>query len=183
MSAFDQLNQEHKQIMRMLNIIDHTAEHIETGRPVPVEIVNDELTFIKDFAEDCHHAKEENVIFPAVESKMNKEQRDNLANLFYSHVIGRNYIKKARKNLNKAADGDENAAIEVAEDFKAYTSQLRDHIKKENVFLSEIKPLLNKKESSQLDDGCAEIEKKIGGHEHYLEMLDRLEGSEILRKQ
>lgn len=182
MNAFDAMNQEHKHIIRMLKVIDHTAEHILTERPVPIDIVNDELSFIREFADKCHHGKEEGVIFPAIETKLNADQKETMNMLLKDHINGRNYVKTARDNLDRASSGDTEAAGKIAENLKAYTSLLKDHIKRESVFLHDIKPLLSETESVEVDLKCEKIEADIGQHEHFLEMLDRLEGSEVLRK-
>lgn len=182
MNAFDELNHEHKHIIRMLKIVDHTAEHISSNRPVPVEIVTDELSFIKGFADECHHGKEEGVLFVMVEPHLNADQKETMNRLLKDHVEGRNYVKNARESLNKAAEGDIEAAQEIAGNLKNYTALLRDHIKRESVFFNDIKPLFSEEEKLELDDKCEKIEEKLGEHEHFLEMLDRLEASEILRK-
>ena len=179
METFKELGQEHRHIVRMLSIIEHTAKHLETGRPVPVEIINEELDFLKGFADDCHHGKEEGILFPTVESRLDADQKESMNSLIQDHIEGRKLIAEARLDLEKNAEGDEGAANELADNLNKYTSLLRAHIKKENDFFSDTEPLITGEEAKKLDYHCREAEKEMQANEHFLEMLDRLEASQL----
>ena len=182
MSAFDELAHEHKHIMRMLKVIDHTIEHIKSNRPVPIEIVQDELDFIKGFADQCHHGKEEGVLFKMIELRLSADQKETMNSLIKDHIDGRNFVKNAREDLAQAGGGNTKAANALADDLKSYANLLRSHLRTESVFFREIKTLLDEKQMKVLNQECERIEKELGEHGHFLEMLDRLEASEILRK-
>ena len=64
MKCTDLLTQEHKTILRALDILDHMAARIKGDQPLAVEDVETILHFLRAFADNQHQAKEESALFP-----------------------------------------------------------------------------------------------------------------------
>ncbi len=68
MTATDDLRAEHEGILRMLGVMRALATRIEAGGTVPAAELAGILDFLKIFADKCHHGKEEDILFPALEA-------------------------------------------------------------------------------------------------------------------
>jgi hemerythrin-like domain-containing protein len=64
MKCTDLLTQEHKVILRALDVLDHMAAWIVEDQPVAVADVESILNFLRAFADNQHQAKEESALFP-----------------------------------------------------------------------------------------------------------------------
>ena len=54
------LVQEHEVICKVLDAAQRVAQAVEKSGEVPVEKVRQIMAFVREFADGCHHAKEEN---------------------------------------------------------------------------------------------------------------------------
>src|SRR5437773_12153584 len=64
MKCTDLLIQEHKIILRAMDVLDHMATRVENSQPVAPEDVATLLRLLRGFADDHHHAQEESALFP-----------------------------------------------------------------------------------------------------------------------
>ena len=64
MKCTDLLIQEHKIILRALDVLDHMATRVENSQLVAFEDVETLLRFLRGFADDHHQAQEESALFP-----------------------------------------------------------------------------------------------------------------------
>jgi hemerythrin-like domain-containing protein len=55
---------EHEAIKTMLRVLENLATRFEREEPVDLEQVKKAIEFITGFADRCHHAKEEDLLFP-----------------------------------------------------------------------------------------------------------------------
>lgn len=60
------LRAEHETIQGLLSVLDVMAARLRSDAPVPREDFGDVMTVIVELADRCHHAKEEDVLFPAL---------------------------------------------------------------------------------------------------------------------
>jgi hemerythrin-like domain-containing protein len=74
-SSTESLRRDHNLIEKMLRALTVTAEMLKDGKSVPAPIVNQSLEFTKNFMLVCHHSKEEETLFPTLESHDAKGRR------------------------------------------------------------------------------------------------------------
>ena len=67
MEATELLKKEHRIIERVLASLEVAAGRLSAGEPVAPGIFIMAADFIKGFADGCHHKKEEDVLFPAMQ--------------------------------------------------------------------------------------------------------------------
>lgn len=67
MKPTEQLKEEHKAIKLMLKVLEAMCRRLENKENIPKEHFEKVLEFIKVFADKCHHGKEEDLLFPAME--------------------------------------------------------------------------------------------------------------------
>ena len=64
--AIDDLRHEHDAILSALGILDAMVGKLGGRKPPTGEDLQGFLGFLKEFADKCHHGKEEGILFPAL---------------------------------------------------------------------------------------------------------------------
>lgn len=67
MKATEQLRNEHRGIEVMLDILAKVCGRLQAGGSVDPQHLAEILEFFTVFVDKCHHAKEEDLLFPAME--------------------------------------------------------------------------------------------------------------------
>ncbi len=115
---------EHVLIKRWLALIPTVIKKLDLESEDGLKLINNGIDFIRNYADKYHHAKEENETF-----KYFNENLDMFKVIKNDHVQVRNHVKamlKAIKEKDKKT---------LAENLKAYSEILPEHIKKEDEIL------------------------------------------------
>ncbi len=173
------LKKEHKAIELMLKVLEKLCEKIESEKEVNPEHLDQILEFIKVFGDKCHHAKEEELLFPAMEDSGIPREGGPIGVMLTEHNLGRDYVKGMSEAVGKYKAGDKNAAAKIIENARNYVTLLREHIDKEDTVLYRMADMrLSAEKEEEL---LAEFEKlehdKIGvdKHEGFHRLLQHLE--------
>src|SRR3990172_1482629 len=94
--ATDVLRLEHEAILRMLHAMDAAADRLVDGRAPDPEILEDIVEFFATFADRCHHAKEEGVLFPRLEARGIPRDGGPVGVMLMEHDIGRRHVAALR---------------------------------------------------------------------------------------
>lgn len=133
--ATEVLRQEHEAILQMLDAMDAASERLVDGRAPAPEALEDLCEFFRTFADRCHHAKEEGVLFPALEARGIPRQGGPVGVMLLEHDLGRRHVAALREAAAAHRAG-KLAAVELWRSAAAdYGALLRDHIDKENEVL------------------------------------------------
>jgi hemerythrin-like domain-containing protein len=128
--AIDDLMHEHEAILSALNILGDIDAKLNAGEPVDVGDVWAFIDFLKEFADKCHHGKEEGLLFPALVAAGMPERGGPVGVMLAEHVQGRQWIgdmeAAARPVLQPAA---------FSQAARGYAQLLQAHIRKENNIL------------------------------------------------
>jgi hemerythrin-like domain-containing protein len=178
MKATEQLIQEHQGIMLMLNIMSKVADKIDKTQQLNIGHTEKILEFLKIFADKCHHGKEEDILFPVLESKGIPRESGPIGVMLYEHKVGRGFIKDMSEAFDKYKTGDKNALPKISNSMRSYINLLTGHIHKENNILF---PMGDRVLSDQLQSELLEKFEKlevekigIGKHEEFHAMLKQL---------
>ena len=68
-SPTDQLREEHELVLMVVEAMEREVEDIERTGRVHTDRVESMVDFTRNFTDGCHHHKEENVLFPALEER------------------------------------------------------------------------------------------------------------------
>ena len=178
LSATDTLREEHRLIERLLRVLDQAAGKVERGEEVSPTVFARALDFIRNFADRCHHGKEEDCLFPALERHGLPSQAGPLAVMLSEHEEGRQYVRGLAHALEQWQKGDKSAARAAARNARGYAALLASHIPKEDNILypmgENILPEGVKKELLEAYEG---VEKRLGESKHhqYIHMIEELE--------
>lgn len=185
--ATDVLRTEHKAIKRMLAILNYTADRLELKEDIEPVILEKGVDFVRNFADRCHHGKEEGLLFPLLEKKGFARDSGPIGQMLIEHDEGRSYIKGLDAALRKYARGDKTAVQDIVDNVRGYTGLLSRHIDKEDMILFNMADrVLSPDEDASLKAKFDEVESKEigeGVHEAYHRMLDEFEAAMNLPTQ
>jgi len=129
------LMQEHRAIENMMDEMEEQVRAAAAGQPFPRRFFDEALDFFRNFADGCHHAKEENLLFPRMKERGVPERGGPIGVMLAEHDQGRAYLKGVRENLEAAEQGDAEARQRVFAYATGYIAMLRQHIQKEDNIL------------------------------------------------
>lgn len=179
LSPSEILEAEHRVIERMLDAMEREAQRLTDGDTPAPWIFSDTSDFIADFADACHHAKEERRMFPMLETAGMPADHGPMYWLIQDHKRGRELNRLMRAAAGRLFAGDESARAELIGEINDYVKLLRIHIKKEdNAFFPMADRMLDEAHQRQLADEFDEVEREETGegvHEKYLGVLERVE--------
>ena len=171
---------EHDGILLMLEIMDRIGDRIEKGEQVNVKHLEQILEFLNVFADQCHHAKEEEILFPALVENGLPEQGGPIPVLKREHEAARSYIQGLAEGIAEFQPDSNSARAKILKNSRAYRSLLTQHIAKENSILF---PLADAYIGHEQQDKIYEEYERIeverigmGRHEQFHELLKKLKG-------
>jgi hemerythrin-like domain-containing protein len=165
------LRQEHESILKMLDAAEQAAIRIEGGGRVRRETLSGVSEFFRLFADLCHHAKEEDILFPWLESHGMPRAGGPTGVMMHEHVEGRAFVRRMAE-ASEACNWGEDSQKNWAEAARGYIALLRQHIFKENNILFVMaENMLSPEEQESLAGkfAAAEVEKLGPGAREKLE--------------
>jgi hemerythrin-like domain-containing protein len=123
----DTLMAEHRIIEKVLDAVELAAE-----REMPVSFYERALDFLASFADQVHHAKEEDCLFPVIEAHGIPREMGPIGVMCDEHVVGRAHVGRMREQLRL---GRRDA---LCRESLEYVALLRQHIRKEDEVLFQI---------------------------------------------
>lgn len=179
MIATEQLIEEHEVIKLMLSIMEEICKKLESGEKVNSDHLERIVEFIRVFADKCHHSKEEELLFPAMEEAGVPKEGGPIAVMLIEHNYGREYVKGMSQAISKYKSGDTGASAEIVNNARGYIELLTQHIYKENNILYPIADkFLSEKKQKELHEDFERIEiERIGEgtHEKFHELIHQLQ--------
>ena len=122
------LEDDHVYILRLIDVMELVAGDPEPDASDIGEIVN----LIKNFADGLHHAKEESILFPFLETRGFSTQSGPVAVMVHEHILGRSYVKGISEGLALYEQGSKAGVMDINRNMLGYIDLLRNHISKEN---------------------------------------------------
>jgi hemerythrin-like domain-containing protein len=129
MRATEILNAEHRVIEQVLACLETLADSASASGSLDRPSIIQALEFVTSFADGCHHAKEENHLFPAMERRGFSRHAGPIAVMLADHEAGRECVRQMRAAVNDPGPG---GAAPFADAARRYVRMLREHIAKED---------------------------------------------------
>ena len=170
----DVLKQEHRVIERVLDATEQMLEQPTIDKAFMLSVID----FVRNFADGCHHHKEEDALFPMLEQAGVPREGGPIGCMLSEHEMGRLLIRTISESLDPAVAGRAEAIQAVQQAARQYISLLRMHINKEDTVLFAVADhVLDKQHQTELMaslDRTELIENEAGKHERYVALADRL---------
>ena len=179
MKPTDLLKEEHHGVKIALQVLEQLCKRIG-GKPDDKRVLYiDDLTrlidFFRVFVDKCHHAKEEEILFPALIEAGLPQEGGPVQVLLAEHAEGRKLVAEMDGALKTYRSGSLGAVPVLIGTATSYTNLLTEHITKEDTVLY---PIADAKIPAEIQAGMIESFEKIeveriglGTHERFHDML------------
>lgn len=164
--AIDELKHDHDAILSSLSILDTMVGRLDGAGAPSAEDLRGFIGFLKEFADKCHHGKEEGILFPALTDAGMPQHGGPVGVMLSEHVEGRAFIKEMEQAITGAVDVK--SFSRAAQD---YAALLRAHIAKENdVLFPAAERLLASAELEKIHGKFQQHEETVIGHGRHEEL-------------
>lgn len=124
---------EHRLIERMINVLKIEVEKIEKTNEINPFFVDLSVDFIKFYADQTHHGKEEGILFRDLKKKkLSNEHLKVMNELIEEHKFGRKITRELVESKEKYIKGDSNALKIISEKINTLINFYPKHIEKED---------------------------------------------------
>jgi hemerythrin-like domain-containing protein len=137
-TATSRLREEHQLILKVADAMQALLAEAEGPNGLDFDTIGDCVTFIRLFADACHHGKEEDLLFPVLEAAGMPRHQGPIAVMLHEHEQGRAFARQMADSLKSARDGDEQALGALKSAARGYVDLIRGHILKEDRILFEM---------------------------------------------
>jgi hemerythrin-like domain-containing protein/uncharacterized protein (DUF2249 family) len=173
------LKDEHALILEALDAIERKVSAMEAGAAPDRAYFEKAVQFLRTFADQCHHGKEENLLFMTMVDRGFPREAGPIAVMLSEHETGRALIRGIAEGA-AAVGTDPGAPKRIVENARGYISLLRAHINKENNILFPMADnVLTAEDQEHLGKEFERFETEETGaglHEAMLKILDELKG-------
>lgn len=178
MQATEILSNEHRVIEQVLDCLEALVEQSLAQGRAPLPPAEEILDFLRSFADGCHHAKEENHLFPWLERHGFSRQFGPTGVMLREHSLGRHHMRQMALALPGAVRGDARDLEAFAQAARSYIRLLKEHIQKEdNCLFAMAVQVATPQDDHDLVEAYGRTEAKdigAGVHEKYLALADKL---------
>lgn len=140
------LFEEHKHILDAIKVLTATGSELSKGNDSAVDDIPQLIEFIRRYADDYHHGKEEDILFVLLQKHGLPIESGPLSVLLADHDQGRVFVRNLAENTDKFLSSDKSGRQAIIDNARGYARLLLAHIDKEDNVLY---PMADK----ILDDG------------------------------
>ena len=138
MQARGPLMIEHRLIERMIETMRRKTKEVEESGVPDVRFIDVAVDFIRTYADRLHHGKEEDLLFPVLESRGIPRDGGPIGVMLYEHQVARGLTREMAGALTDARSGDAAPRTRFCRAARQYVDLLTSHIFKEDTVLFEM---------------------------------------------
>ncbi len=177
----DELRQEHDAILEMLKVMESILKKKESGETYHLTQLEGVVEFLKIFADLCHHGKEEDYLFPALEQAGIPREGGPIGVMLHEHIMGRDFIRGISDGILRKKVNDPEADGIITRNMGFYIQLLTQHIQKENNILFTLAEMhLDEGVQKEISLGFRKVETERlgpGKHEELKQILNNLKSA------
>lgn len=133
--AIATLMHEHRVIEQVLSALERCSDAIARGQDVPRTTVRDFAAFFRNFADRCHHGKEEDRLFASMVSLGFPRDHGPIAVMLTEHDLGRDHMRVLAAIGEGESPLSDQERNQVCAHAGAFIPLLRTHIVREDEIL------------------------------------------------
>jgi hemerythrin-like domain-containing protein len=172
------LSHEHRVIELVLGCLEAIAREAKTTGRLDRQSAQDAVAFFRNFADRCHHGKEEAHLFPALEAKGFPRDGGPTGVMLDEHDQGRAHVRGMDENIEAAAIGHAAAIEQFVAHAQGYINLLHEHIHKEdNILFVLADRAFSDEDQQRLTAAFQTVEARemgAGTHEKFLKVAEDL---------
>lgn len=171
------LRRDHDLIEKVIKAMESTIQLLNDGKQIPESILSPVIDFSKNFTDVCHHSKEENSLFPALEQAGMPSDMGPIAMMLMDHERSREIGKEMESSAKDYISSGN--STKLISDMQQYVEHITEHLWKENnrlFMMAEARlQYVSKKVDKELND-IEELKLKETGktREHYEQLAETL---------
>jgi hemerythrin-like domain-containing protein len=124
---------EHRLILNMISLIEEEARRIERSNAVDRAFIDMAVDFMRTYADQTHHGKEEEILFRELsKKKLSDFDRRIMNELIQEHVVGRTTTVELVKAAAAYQSGSKTALSAVTTHMNKFADFYPRHIEKED---------------------------------------------------
>lgn len=161
-AAVDDLVEEHRVILMVVEGLATAALAIRSGKQVDAARLNEAVSFMREYADRFHHAKEEDLLFPSLVAHGVPLHGCPIDALLHEHRHGRDLVSALAKGVEDYVRRDLDAKQAVANAIDSMVELYSNHIwKEDNMVFPLAERLLPLDERARLATRCAAVAEKF----------------------
>lgn len=172
------LSSEHRVIEVVLDSLEQMVTRSRKNNTLNRATAEQFVDFIRTFADGCHHGKEENHLFTALEEKGASREDGPVGVMLHEHALGRTFVSQMSANIALASMGDTTALQIFLLNAEGYIQLLRAHILKEDQILFPLADsLFSDDDQTRIEANFDHVESHHmgeGTHQKYLDLAKSL---------
>ena len=126
------LRAEHQVILKVLAVLKSLMQRFDNGEGFETQALGECVEFFKLFADACHHAKEEDLLFPVLEERGIPRDGGPIGCMLEEHTQARAFTRKMADALDVLDGGDRDGEKYFRSAARNYWELLENHIYKED---------------------------------------------------
>jgi hemerythrin-like domain-containing protein len=126
------LRDEHRLILRVVDALESIMDRARDGSGLALDDIESCVTFFRLFTDACHHGKEEDLLFVALEEYGLPAEEGPLGVMRAEHRLGRLLVSTMMDAVVRLRSGDSTARPMLEHAAAGYIDMLREHIRKED---------------------------------------------------
>ncbi len=178
MESTETLVHEHDIIKRAIRLLEKANSRLRAGDDEVASVYPKLVDFIRHFADESHHGKEEDILFELLVERGVPRENSPLEIIFTEHEKGRDYVREIDKATSRFLNGDKSARADIIANSAGYARLLRDHIHKEDEVLYPMADkILSSDDQRKLEMGFHQVEERFGRARqlYYEDLVAKLE--------
>ncbi len=154
---------EHRLIERMINIMRKQMDKIQENGSVDPKFIETTVNFIQIYADQCHHGKEENILFRALaKKKLKPDDQQLMDELIADHALGRKLTGQLVEAKERYETGDTAVIMTIVSTMQQLVNFYPKHIEKEDkVFFKNAMKYFTKEEKDAMLEEEYEFDKIV----------------------
>jgi hemerythrin-like domain-containing protein len=166
--AIRALMHEHEIILTAVSGIGRMAETLRGGGHVEIAALREAVDFMRNFADKCHHAKEEDLLFPALTRAGMPENGGPIAVMKAEHAQARICVGNLASAIDAYEGGESVGSTRVAAAIDCIETLYPQHVAKENnVLFPMAEQILSSAILGALAKQFEATERMLGEEEHH----------------
>ena len=128
--TINSLKKDHDLIEKVLKSMETTLDLLKNGKNIPEAILMEIIDFSKNFTNVCHHGKEEESLFPALEKTGMPKNMGPIAVMLMEHEITKKLSDKLENSVKEYFENDDSTKLQFC--IQEYIEHVTQHLWKEN---------------------------------------------------
>lgn len=178
MKPVDILMCEHRIIEVVISALEQMSDKADREGRLDTDSARKAVDFIRNFADRCHHGKEEDRLFPAAVQRGIPKEQGPIGMMLFEHEVGREHVRKMVEAIDMVEGGDTGAVDVFTHEARGYATLLRSHIHKEdNILFPMANRVLSDDDQERLMSEFDHVEQEHmgeGTHDKYLTLAKEL---------